>query len=111
MELAGALSNASSLGKLDRLNGLRKRLLVEAASEPRPVKQLRLRNGLIQKAVIQALAAAPEPMRVSDVRTAVERLLRMPVSRHSVNSCLSKGARGSQARFERVGVGRYRLRG
>ena len=46
-------------------------------------------------------------MRVQDIHAAVERLLGMRVSKDSVNSCLSTGSRGKDARFERVGRGCY----
>jgi hypothetical protein len=49
-------------------------------------------------------------MHAISVHAAVERLLNNPVSRDTVNSCLSVGARGKDALFERLGRGRYRLR-
>jgi hypothetical protein len=110
VHLAGALSNRSSQEKLERLDALRGRLLRQAAQAPSQAKRLRLRNGAVQRAVLHVLAASPEPMRVTDVHAAVERLLGMPVSKDSVNSCLSVGSRGAEARFERVSPGRYRLR-
>lgn len=45
-------------------------------------------------------------MDVGEVHTTVEGLLGYPVSRDSVNSCLSTGARGARPNFERVGPGR-----
>jgi hypothetical protein len=110
VHLAGALSNRSGQEKLERLDALRRRLLRQAAQAPRQAKRLRLRNGAVQEAVLRVLATSPEPMRVADVHAAVERLLSMPVSRDSVNSCLSVGARGAEAPFERVKIGWYRVR-
>lgn len=68
----------------------------------------RLGNGELQRAVIAALESAERPLRVREVRVAVERCLRKPVSASSVNACLSVGARG-HGRFERGGPGLYRL--
>jgi hypothetical protein len=50
-------------------------------------------------------------MGVCEAQTAVEALLGHSVSRDSVNSCLSTGARGVQPCFRRVAPGRYRLIG
>jgi len=49
-------------------------------------------------------------MDVGEVHTTVERLLGCPVSRDSVNSCLSTGARGARPNFQRLELGRYKLR-
>jgi hypothetical protein len=68
-----------------------------------------LGNGVIQRAVIKAFVAAGSPMGVSEAQVAVEALLGRPVSRDSVNSCLSTGARGGEPRFRRITRGRYEL--
>ena len=110
MPLIGALLNQHS--KLDRLGILRRELLRESAKSLRQANHPRPRNGAIQAAVIKVLAAAsPEPMHAAGVHAAVERLLNVPVSRDTINSCLSTGACGAEARFERLGRGRYRLLG
>lgn len=49
-------------------------------------------------------------MKVGEVHAHVEDRLKTSVSRDSVNSCLSVGARGTDARFERVRRGLYRIR-
>jgi hypothetical protein len=72
-------------------------------------KGRRAGNGVIQRAVIRVLGEADRPMDVGDAHIAVEGLLGYPVSRDSVNSCLSSGARGARPNFQRVGPGRYRL--
>jgi hypothetical protein len=59
----------------------------------------------IVDAVTIVLGSSGE-MRPRDVHTAVEALLGRPVSVSSVKNCL---ARDADARFERVGRGRYRL--
>ncbi len=78
---------------------------------PDAPKTRRAGNGVIQRAVTRALLEADCPMDVGDTHTAVEERLGHPVSRDSVNSCLSTGARGPAPRFERVGRGLYRLMG
>jgi hypothetical protein len=50
-------------------------------------------------------------MRVGEVQAKVEGILDMPVSRDTVNSCLSTGARRSSGRFIRLGPGLYQVRG
>ena len=67
-------------------------------------------TGVVQRAVIEVLAQADRPMDVGEAHTTVEGLLGYPVSRDSVNSCLSTGARGARPNFQRVGPGRYRLK-
>src|SRR5271165_117995 len=68
----------------------------------------RLANRELQLAVVRALGGAGRPLRVAEVCRAAERELHKPVSRSSVNACLSVGARPS-GRFERVARGLYRL--
>jgi len=72
-------------------------------------KMKRLGNGVVQRAVIRVLAAAGHALSVADVQGAVEERLGRPVSKDSVNSCLSTGARGAEPRFERMAPGCYRL--
>ncbi len=76
---------------------------------PEASKARRAGNGVIQRAVIRVLGEADRPMDVGDAHIGVEGLLGYPVSRDSVNSCLSSGARGARPNFQRVGPGRYRL--
>jgi hypothetical protein len=109
MPLIGALINRAD--DFSRLNELRRRLLKEAAHEPRSVPKPKPRHGMVQEAVIKVLAAkAPQSMSAKDIAAAVERLLGMQVSRNTVHSCLSTGACEPEARFERLGRGCYRLR-
>jgi len=70
----------------------------------------RLGNSVVQRAVIRALAEADRAMDVGEAHVAVEALLGRSVSRDSVNSCLSTGARGARPDFQRVGPGRYQLK-
>ena len=72
-------------------------------------KAKRLGNGVVQRALVKALAVAPRPMGVREAQTAVEAALGHRVSRDTVNSCLSTGARGVRPCFRRVAPGCYRL--
>ena len=111
MHLSGHYSNHSPAfaGVLDAFSagfpdqGGQRRPVLEAS------KSRRAGNGVVQRAVIEALAEADRPMDVREVHTTVEGLLGCPVSRDSVNSSLSTGARGARPSFQRVGPGRYRL--
>jgi hypothetical protein len=78
----------------------------------RPAPQLdvgRLGNGVVQRAVIKVLALAQRPLTVLETQAAVVGLLGHPVSKGSINCCLSTGALGNEPRFERVSRGCYRL--
>jgi site-specific DNA recombinase len=76
---------------------------------PEPVLTGRLANGEVKRCIVKLLAAADGPMRAVDIYLAVKQLLDRSVPKDSVYACLSKGARGKAARFERVGEGMYRL--
>src|SRR5581483_3299092 len=87
VRLVGQLSNPSGPlatvlevagGVLRQPAGLRRPIAVEPVSR-------RLGNGVVQRAVVKALAAAGGPMRSADVHQAVERLLGHPVSKNSVS--------------------------
>ncbi len=78
---------------------------------PAPSKPRRAGNGVIQRAVIEVLGEADRPLDVGEAHAAVRDLLGCPVSRDSVNSCLSTGARRPNPLFERVGHGLYRPAG
>jgi hypothetical protein len=70
----------------------------------------RLGNGVVQRAVIGVLAAADRALTVARVQGGVEERLGRVVSKDSVRSCLSSGARGPHPTFERTGPGCYQLR-
>jgi hypothetical protein len=80
-----------------------------SSSGPEAPRPLRLGNGVVERSVIRAFLEADGPMGVGEAHATVERLLGHPVSRDSVCSCLSIGARGERPRFERVGRGRYQI--
>lgn len=69
----------------------------------------RLGNGVVQRAVVAALADGL-PRSVREVANSVQEQLDRAVSIHSVNWCLSTGSRKEPFRFERVGRGAYRLK-
>jgi hypothetical protein len=77
---------------------------------PMVPEENRLGNGVVQRALIRALAEADRALDVEEAHAAVEALLGRSVSRDSVSSCLSTGARGARC-FERVARGLYRLAG
>jgi hypothetical protein len=88
----------------------------EASGRPRSrpvaavIEAKRLGNGAVKRAVVGVLAAADRALSVADVQGGVEERLGSPVSKDSVRSCLSSGARGLASRFERTAPGCYRLK-
>jgi len=76
---------------------------------PCALETKRLGNGMVQGAVIGVLAAAGRALSVVDVHGAVEERLGGSVSKDSVGSCMSTGARGAHVKFERTTRGWYRL--
>lgn len=93
--------DAFSAGLPDRVGDTRS---VPEDSGPR-----RLGNGVVRRAVIEVLSQADRPIDVGEAQATVEGLLGYTVSRDSINSCLSTGARGARPSFQRVRPGRYRL--
>ncbi len=110
VRLVGQLSNPSSaLQSILGLSGNRVKARV-MRPQAQPV-QRRLGNGVVQRAVVKALASAQCPLTVLEVQAAVVELLGHPVSKGSINYCLSTGVLGHKPRFERVARGCYRVRG
>lgn len=96
-----------------RLSYVAKRLRKLRASdvEPRAIRSQRQRDrrpGWVTEVVVRVLIERGKPMRATHVHAAVEKLLGHSVSKDSVDSCLSKGVRGKEPRFERVSYGYYR---
>jgi hypothetical protein len=84
---------------------------IEPTAQPEPLPASgRLGNGEVQRAIIKVLASARRPLTVLEAQAAVVDLLGHPVSKGSINCCLSTGALGDEPRFERVARGCYRLR-
>jgi hypothetical protein len=97
-----------------RLSYVAKRLkrLRASDAQPRAVQSQRQRDrrpGWITDVVVRVLIQEGKPMRATHVHAAAEKLLGHGVSKDSVDSCLSKGVRGSESRFVRVSSGCYRL--
>ncbi|HEX7245089.1 MAG TPA: recombinase family protein [Solirubrobacterales bacterium] len=111
IRLIGALSKSETSDRLARLNRLRRKLLQDAASSPRQSTPPPPRTGELPRVIAEVLAGAAEPMHVSDIQDAVERLLGRPVNYRSVKGRLSEGTMLRRPRFERVARGYYRLRG
>jgi hypothetical protein len=84
---------------------------IEETARPQPQLDVgRLGNGVVQRAVVKVLTSAQRALTVLETQAAVVDLLGHPVSKGSINCCLSTGALGDESRFERVARGRYRLR-
>src|SRR5271166_2153208 len=111
MHLSGHSSNHSPAftGVLEAFPGSIPEQIDRRPRVPVAQRPLRLGNGVVQRAVMKALAGADRPMDVGEAHRAVEALLGYPVSRDSVNSCLSTGARAARWGLERVARGRYQL--
>ena len=109
MHLVGQLSNPSAA--LGAVFEALSEEPIKAALCPEPQLDMgRLGNGVVQRAVVKVLASAPCPLTVLEAQAAVVDLLGHPVSKGSINCCLSTGALGDEPRFERVARGCYRLR-
>lgn len=67
----------------------------------------RLSNGVIQRAAARVLADE-QPLKLADIRAAIEKLLGQPVSYASVEWCMRMGVRGSAPWAVRVKPGWYR---
>ena len=109
MELIRALSNRGVPEKLERLNDCRKRLLQDAPYDMPATNPPPARAGDITRAAVAVLAKAGQPMKVSEVQSAVEDLLGRPINRQSLKGCLSKGALAANPRFQRTKRAYYRL--
>ena len=87
------------------------RSISEAEKRPVPARvELRLPLGRIQSTVVAVLRGAPKPMRARQVHAEVEQLLGRAVSRDTVNSCLTIGARDPMRPINRVGRDLYEVR-
>lgn len=110
MGLLGCYSNPEIQGRLRRLSEKLERLAASnAPPSPSARIDLRLRCGLVPKAITRVLSEAVEPMRVRDIHAEVEALLGEAVSLSAVKNWLARHAGGDKALFVRLGRGRYRL--
>lgn len=103
----GALSKTEVVKRLERLDAVRRRL-EDSREAPRVSPPRRLRQGQIEAAVVSVLSSTNRALRVGEVVMRVEARLGQPVSRDTVNSCMSTCCRGKKPKFRRVGVGMYR---
>jgi hypothetical protein len=109
MHLVGQLSNPSAA--LKAVFEARSDEPIKATVRLEPQLEVgRLGNGVVQRAVVKVLASAQRPLTVLEAQAAVVDLLGHPVSKGSVNCCLSTGALGDEPHLERVARGCYRLR-
>ena len=109
MHLVGQLSNPSAT--LAAVLEVLSDEPIKATARPGPQLDVRrLGNGVVQRAVVKVLASAQRPLTVLEAQAAVVDLLGHPVSKGSINCCLSTGALGEEPRFERIARGCYRLR-
>jgi hypothetical protein len=107
----GALSNPEVEQRFAHLDTLRRQLLAEAGRTATPKRTIRWRCGTVAATVVEVLRDADGPLRARDIRLAVEQRLGGPVSKGTVESCLSVGWRGKSRLFVRVSHGKYQLRG
>jgi len=110
MELLGLLSNPKTTLALSPLvDRARSEVHGNRSRKRRPA--LRIGLGIIPDAIVAVLRDADEHgLRVRDIHTAVEDLLRQPVPSSSVKNCLAVKSRGADAAFQRISRGCYRLR-
>jgi len=73
------------------------------------LRPIRLRQGVIQAAVLDVLAAASGSLGVGEIQLQVEKRVGRSVSRHTVTSFLSVACRAGAPVVVRTGRGRYKL--
>src|SRR5438552_16485027 len=105
MHLVGQHSNPSDRLRM-LIDGFSERPIVKRGRPFRPSTSVpvrrRLGNGVVKKAVLEVLATNARSMRAIEVHAGVEALLGHPVSKHSVNWCLTTGVRRNEPRFVRT---------
>ena len=111
LELNGARSNPRAEVELVRLGALHDELLRRALANPRKPRPAPAKaRPSVLETVTLALERAGKPMRVGEIHAAAEQLAGEPLLRTSVKAALAACADGSEARFERVRRGYYRIR-
>jgi hypothetical protein len=94
MRLVGQLSNPSA--PLKAVFEALPDEPIRATARPKPQPDAgRLGHGVVQRAVAKVLASARCPLTVPETQAAVADLLGRPVSKGSINCCLSTGALGT----------------
>ena len=110
MELNGARSNPRVGVELSRLDELHDELLRKALANPREPRSAPAKVSPVLETVTLVLELAGEPMRAREIHAAAEQLAGEPLRWTSVKAALAACADGSEARFERVRRGYYRIR-
>ena len=111
MELSGALWNLYNQGRLPKLAALHRRLLSQTPETGVGARPLRRRQGALLDAITTVLELAGCPLRVREVRAAVEELYGERVPFSSVNEALSTQANSDGGRLRRVRYGTYDMTG
>jgi hypothetical protein len=113
VDLRGLLSNHDLAASLHSLTVA----LQDQAHRPKGERAKRFtyaedrrRFGTVGSAVVEVLAKAGEPMRLSAIHEAVEEKVGGDVSLHTSHDSLLRRAKGPGALFERPSRGYYRLR-
>src|SRR5664279_5668558 len=110
MELNGARSNPRAGVELSRLGTLHDELLRRASINPREPRPAPAKVSPVLETVTLVLELAGEPMRARDIHATACELVVEPLLWKSVKAALAACAEGSEARFERVRRGCYRIK-
>src|SRR5665811_842578 len=109
MELNGARSNPQAGVELSRVGALHDELLRRALTNPREPRPVPAKVSLVLETVTLVLELAVEPMRAREIHAAAEQRAGESLRWASVKAALAAYAEGSEARFERVRRGYYRI--
>jgi len=110
MELNGARSNPRAGVELSRLGALHDDLLRRASVNPREPRPVPTKVSPVLETITVVLERAGRPMQGREIHAAGEKLAGEPLRWTSVKAALAACADGSEARFERVRRGYYRIR-
>jgi hypothetical protein len=110
VELNGARSNPRAGVELVRLGALHNELLRRASVDSRGPRSIPAKVSPVLETVTLVLERARIPMRAREIHAAAEQLAGEPLRWTSVKAALAADAEGSEARFERVRRGYYRIR-
>jgi|SRR5665811_28551 hypothetical protein len=109
LELNGARSNPRAGVELVRLGALRDELLRRALVNPRKPRPAPRHPARVLATITRVLEEANCPMRAREIHATAEQLAGEPLRWSSVKAALAAYAEGSEARFERVRRGYYRI--
>lgn len=108
MRLSGACSNQSQLAVVLKAAEARSKLTTSNAAKSSRAP-IRLKQGILQDAVLTVMAENRQALRPTEIRASVERKLGRTISYDTVASFLSAAARSDRWPVVRVSPGRYRL--